>query len=206
LFFAITCVSSAASAAPIQIGLFSFDADTLTGNSFSITNLTGLGLAPEFPLETLLTFNVTKLTAITTGGGLLSLDGSAFAADEFGNVNCILMGDAETGGCNFAAHKLLSATVTGTLSATKELLGLPPGVVGIEDTFTATITPGCDIVLVAGCDAAIIEANAIREVPEPSSALLIELGVGLLACVRLSRHLPRQRRMRSRRRSSLSQR
>jgi hypothetical protein len=180
--------SRVASAAPIQIGLLTFDAVTDSIWTFNITNLTGpdQAIPPEFPIKTLLTFNVTHLTA-TTSTGLLDIDGSAFTVDASGNVNCTLSGDAGSGGCNFAAYALSSATLTGTLTPMADLLGLPPGFVGIESTFTATITPGCDPdtgFLVAGCDAAIIEAALVpapTPAPEPATALLLSIGaVGLL--------------------------
>jgi len=191
----VMSLSSVASATPIQIGLFSFDTGTVTGDSFSISNLTGLGaLPPDFPLDTLIAFDVTNLSATLSGGGTLTVDGSAFTSDAAGNVNCTQPGDAGTGDCNFAAYELLSATITGTLTPTSGLTGLPAGYVGIESAFTATLTPGCGTFLTAGCDAIIIEATLVPDtsgpapVPEPSTAILLALGIGGLATYRLHRN------------------
>jgi hypothetical protein len=184
--------SSVAAAAPIQIGLFSFDTGTPTGDSFSISNFTGPGaLPPDFPLETLLTFSVTSLVAELSGGGTLTVDGSAFTSDAAGNVTCAEAGDAGTGDCNFAAYELLSATIMGTLAPTSGLLGLPPGFVGIASAFSATLTPSgaCGSFLTAGCEAVVIEATLVPDtgvpVPEPSTIILLQLGVGALAARRL---------------------
>lgn len=190
--FVTTGFSSVASAAPV--GLLTFDLNTLTGNSFNITNLTGLNaFFPDFPIETPLTIGVTGLTATTTGG-TLALGGNAFTADAAGNVNCTVAGDAATGGCNFGAYEILTATLIGSLSPTTGLTGLPAGYTGIASTFTATITPGCDTYLTAGCDVAFIDATLVADpaaVPEPSTLVL--LGTGVVASWRARRSLKSRR-------------
>ena len=185
VLFCVTCYAGVASATPVQIGFLSFDTDGAQ-TTFNVTNLTGTSaFPPDFPIETLLTFTIANLTATTTGGPL-AIGGGAFSSDAAGNLNCIAAGDASTGGCNFGAYSITSATVTGTLSPTTGLVGLPPGFAGIGKGFSATITPSCGQFLTAGCDTAIISAT-LRAVPEPSPALLMELGVGLLAGYRLYR-------------------
>ena len=194
----VGCFSGAASAGPIPIGVFSFDTDGAV-STFNITNLTGASaLLPDFPIETQLTISVTSLIASTTSGNL-TLGGNAFTADAAGNVNCTAPGSASTGGCNFAAFVLTGATLTGTLSPTTGLLGLPPGYSAIASAFTATLTPTCDTVLSAGCDATIISATPV---PEPSTMLLFQLGLGALAGSRAYRAGPLLRRLRERRPSS----
>jgi hypothetical protein len=184
--------SGAASAAPIQIGLLSFDSDGAI-STFNITNLTGANaLPPDFPLETLVTINVTSLIASTTSGNL-TLGPGAFSTDASGNVNCTAAGDASTGGCNFAAYTLTGATLAGTFSPVTGLLGLPPGYVGIESAFTATLAPdpNCGTELTAGCDITVISGTLVAQsqpaVPEPAAAMLLPLGLGALAAFRARR-------------------
>jgi hypothetical protein len=107
--------------------------------------------------------------------------------DPQGDLDCTVAGDAATGGCDFSAYNLVSATLSGTLNPVTGLAGLPAGDTGIEDSFTTTITPnvGCGpggstaTTLTAGCDVAVINATTV---PEPSSwTLLGILMVGLLA-------------------------
>jgi hypothetical protein len=191
LVFVFGCYATAASATTIDLGILSFDADVLASGSFTfdITNLTGLNaFPPDFPIGTPLTITVTSLTASTSGGGALTLTGSDFTAvDSAGDVNCTVAGDAGSGACNFAAYLLTSATLTGTLSSTAGLVGLPPGFIGIESTFTATLTPSSGATLIAGFDAVPIEATLvpaapISPVPEPSTWVLLDTGLlGLLA-------------------------
>jgi hypothetical protein len=198
--FVASCLSTAASAATIKIGLLSLDPGTPTGDSFSIVNLTGLNaFPPDFPIETQLAISVTGLTANTTGGPL-TIGGGVFASDAAGNVSCTLAGDAATGGCNFAAYNISSAILTGTLSPVAGLVGLPAGFVGIQSGFTATITPGCGQFLIAGCDVADVEATLVPAVaPEPSSAMLFATGIGLLAAYARNRRSPRPRWLRAHR-------
>jgi len=202
LLIVMSC-SSAASAATIQVGVFSYDTGTPAGDSFSVTNLTGLNaLPPDFPLEPLLTFTITNFSASLLGGGTLAIDPSKFSTDASGNVNCLSPGDAGAGDCNFAAYDLLSATISGTLSPVA-VTGLPAGFIGIESAFIATLTPTCNRLLTAGCDAVVIEATLVPEtpqvpVPEPSTAMLLQLGLGALAVYKL-RKSPISNRLRRRR-------
>jgi hypothetical protein len=160
-----------ASADTVGIGLLTFDPDTPIPAAFDITNLTGVNaIPPTFPITTQLTITVTSLIANLQVGGTLTLPGSDFTVvDASGDVDCTVAGDASTGGCDFAAHPLLSATLTGTLSPLTGLAGLPAGDARILGTFTTTITPGCGTTLTAGCDAAEIDATAV---PEPSAWIL----------------------------------
>ena len=180
LLLVISCCATLAKA-DITVGDLFFDANTPTAlAAFDILNLTGGNASPpDFPITSQLTILVTGLTANLEGGGTLMIPGSDFTvADSQGDLNCTVTGDAGLGGCDFAAYSLLSATLTGTLSPTTGLAGLPPGST-IQSSFTTTITPGCGTTLTAGCDAAFINA---AEVPEPAPwPLLGILLVGLLA-------------------------
>lgn len=182
--FLVVCLFAAtASAAPIVgVGLFSFEANTPTGDTFSIINLTGAGaLPPDYPITTLLTFSIASLTAIESGGKTLSLGPSAFFADASGNLTCTAAGDAGSGGCNFAAYSLTSAVITGTLFPTVGLDGQPAGSSGVLGHFSATLTPTCNIgSLTAGCDLVSLDAELVpvsTPVPEPSTALQLATGV-----------------------------
>jgi hypothetical protein len=196
---AVLSCSSAASAATIQIGLFSYDANTSAGDTFNIFNLTGdLIDDPAFPVETQLAFTVSSFLATLNGGGTLTLGSSAFADDGLGNVNCTATGFPTTGGCNFAAFDVTSVTISGTLSPTFGLLGLPAGFVGIESTFQAILTAAPGVFLTPG-DAVIIEAMLVpstppTSVPEPSTMMLLQLGMGALGGYRYRRQIPFLRR------------
>jgi len=194
---AIGCFSHTASASTIKIGVLSFD--DLSGiQTFDITNLTGANsLSPDYPVATPLTITVTGLTAAKNGGGTLTLTGSAFTTDASGNVNCTAVGDASLGGCNFAAYDLLSATLTGTLSPTSGLTGLPAGFSGILSPFTVSLLPGAGNNLLTAGDFTDIEATLVADtsqVPEPSTLMLLQLGIGALGSYRLRHHAPLLRR------------
>jgi hypothetical protein len=190
LLFALTCVPRAASATTIDIGLLTFDADVLTSGSltFDITDLTGLNaFPPDFPITTPLTITVTNLTANKSGGGTLTIPGSDFTGG--GDVQCSVAGDAASGGCNFAAYTLSSATLMGTLSPTTGLAGLPAGFNGIQNTFTATLLPSSGPTLSAN-DAVDIQATLVTAtpVPEPPTGMLLDIGlIGLFVAYKLNR-------------------
>lgn len=196
-------VSNTASAATIKIGVLSFD-DLGGTQTFDITNLTGANaFAPDYPVLTPLTIVVTGLSAAKNGGGTLNLTGSAFTTDAAGNVNCTAAGDASTGGCNFAAYDLLSATLTGTLSPITGLAGLPAGATGILAAFTATILPSAGNVLTPGdfvdIEATLVTGTGPVPVPEPSTLMLMQFGIGAFGSYRLRHHAPFLRRLAGRR-------
>lgn len=180
LLFVISCCSGTASANTVGVGLLTFDSDTPTAlAAFDILNLTGSNAFPtDFPITTQLTITVTNLVANIDGGGTLTLPGSDFSAvDPQGDVDCTVVGDAGSGGCDFAAYNLLSATLTGTLSPSTGLAGLPAGN-SIVSAFTTTITPACGTDLTTDCDAAEIDATVL---PEPSTWILFSTAlIGLL--------------------------
>jgi hypothetical protein len=172
-------------AAAVPIGLLTFDALTETGATFNVTNLTGGLFAPDFPILTPLTIDVTDLTAVTRDGATLAIGGSNFQiVDEAGDVNCTAPGDAGSGGCNVAAYEIVSATLRGTVSPVTGIAGLPEGFDSLMSTFSATLGPSCGDTLIAGCDLAIIEATpttAPTTVPEPPPASLLGAGLAALA-------------------------
>ena len=197
--------SHTASASTIKVGFLSFD-DLGGVYTFDITSLTGANsFAPDYPVSTPLTFTVTGLTAAKNGGGTLTLPGSAFTTDaSTGNVNCLAAGDAFTGGCDFASYDLLSATLTGTLSPTSGLTGLPAGFSGILSSFSVTLFPSAGNNLLSPGDFVDIEATLVADtsqvpVPEPSTLMLMQLGIGALGSYKLRHHAPLLRRLTGRR-------
>jgi hypothetical protein len=195
-FFVLAGFSSTAFATSVGVGLLTFDSDVITlgSTSFDVTNLTALGI-PGFPITTPVTITVTHLVANVAGGGPITVDGSNFTVvDPQGDLNCLVSGDAASGGCDFSKYVVLNATLTGTFSPTSGLGGLPPGAVGILSTFSTTITPAdvdpnCSgpstsaAALVPGCTGTTIFATTVDRtaVPEPETLTLLEIGmVGLL--------------------------
>jgi PEP-CTERM motif len=188
LFFLLAlsaCLSTVASADQIGVGLLTYDSIDASTSQFDITNLTGANFAPtDFPVSTLLSITVSSLTVNFTSGPALVLPGSSFSVvDSAGDVDC------NGAGCNLFGDSITSAVLTGTLSPTTGLAGLPAGDTGILAAFTTTITPGCDLALVAGCDAAIINATGttggggggVTPAPEPGTLGLVGIGmIGLL--------------------------
>jgi hypothetical protein len=187
---AVGLMSAVAHADNIAVGDLSFDAITSSSSQFDITNLTGANsFAPDFPIATTLTISVTQVVVDLLGGGTITLPGSDFTVvDAGGDVDC-------TGaGCNLFGDAITSATLTGTLSPTSGLSGLPAGDSGILAGFTTVITPdpvNCSGgTLLAGCDTAIIYATGVSTggggggtvgAPEPGTWGLMLIGfVGLL--------------------------
>jgi len=194
-FIVVLASSPAAFATSFGVGLLTYDALTPSAlATFDITNLTGANaLPPDFPITTPLTLAVTNLVAHLVGGSTLTIDGSNFTDDGFGDLNCTVSGDAASGGCDLAAYSILSATLTGTFSPTTglDVDGLPPGSTTIGAAFSTTVTPdaacGNERILTAGCDAAEIFAATPTAVPEPATLTLLEFGVlGLAARYRLT--------------------
>jgi hypothetical protein len=189
---AVGLLSVVAHADNIQVGDLSYDAATLsaTSASFDITNLTGdNALPPDFPITTPLTITVTQVVVDLLGGGSIVLPGSDFTVvDPQGDVDCT------AAACDLSGDSVVGATLTGTLTPTSGLSGLPAGDSGILTGFTTTISPGgCgdgSAVLETGCDTAIIDATGVSTsgggggtvgAPEPGTWGLMLIGfVGLL--------------------------
>jgi hypothetical protein len=188
--FVVGLMSAVAHADNIGVGDLSFDAISSTTSQFDITNLTGAdSFPPSFPITTPLTIAVTQMVVDLSGGGTITLPGSDFTVvDADGDVDC-------TGaGCNLFGDLITSATLTGTLSPTTGLSGLPTGDASILSAFTTVITPdpvNCSGgTLLAGCDTSIIYATGVStsgggggttSAPEPGTWGLLLVGcVGLL--------------------------
>lgn len=173
LLLVLPGVCKLASADSIAVGILSFD-ETTPGSvdQFDITNLTTAGLST---ITTGLTFTVTSLIVDLAGGGTVNLSGSDFTADAFGNLDC------DDSACNLFGDNITGATLTGTLSPTTGLSGLPAGDTGIEAGYSTSITPGCGTTyLSAGCDAAEIDATGTGGVAAPEPGTWTLLGVGLV--------------------------
>ncbi len=179
-------MSAVAHADNIPVGDLSYDAATLsaTSASFDITNLTGANaLPPDFPITTPVAISVAQIVVDLLGGGSVVLPGSDFTVvDPQGDVDCT------AAACDLSGDSVVGATLTGTLSPTSGLSGLPAGDTGILAGFTTTISPGgCgdgSVVLETGCDTAYINATGVGGVvgaPEPGTWGLMLIGfVGLL--------------------------
>jgi PEP-CTERM motif len=189
---AMGLMCAVAHADDIGVGDLSFDAATLSGTSatLDITNLTGdNAFPPDFPITTPVTISVTQVVVDLLGGGTITLPGSDFTVvDPQGDVDCT------AAACDLSGDLVTGATLTGTLSPTSGLSGLPAGDTGILAGFSTTISPGgCgdgSDVLETGCDTAIIYATGTTggggpTVPEPGTWGLMAIGlVGLLVARR----------------------
>lgn len=184
-----------ASADSIAVGILSFDQTSSSVDQFDITNETGaasLSDPTDFPISTPLTFTVSSLVVDLFGGGTVDLTGSDFTVESDGDVDCT------ASACNLFGDDITGAILTGTLSPTTGLSGLPLGDTGIEAGFTTSITPSCGTYLSASCDLTPIYAtgNGAVTAPEPGTWAL--LGVGLVCLLLVGR-----KRMRSARTQSL---
>jgi hypothetical protein len=196
------CFCTRASADQVAVGDLSFDAATLsaTSTTFDITNLTGtagvdIGDPADFPVTTPLIFTVTSVTVNLSSGGPVVLSGS-----DFTSVTGVFPGDEDVDctvlpACDLECDSITSAVLTGTISPTTGIAGLPAGDTGITGAMTdavgdayVTITPGgCGdgaTVLETGCDTAIIYATGtagVTPAPEPGTLAMTGLGmIGLL--------------------------
>jgi len=187
LLFVMAWFCTIASADQIGVGDLTFDQVSPSQIQFDITNLTGAAAFPAFgfPITTTLTISVTNLVVDFTSGPSLTLPGSDFTVvDSDGDLDCT------AAACNLFGDSITSAALTGTLSPTTGLSGLPAGDTGILAGFTTLITPSSGSTLVAGVDTAIIYATGTSgvatPVPEPATWTLTGIGIiGLLVRRRL---------------------
>jgi hypothetical protein len=187
LTLVLGCFSGLASAQVLYVGDLSYDEPTVGSvDQFDITNFVteGIALNSGFGPVSATTFaiDVTSITVDLASGPPIVLPGSDFTVLSDGDVDC------DASACNLYGDEITSATLTGTFSETG-LTGLDPGYTGIDDAFSATITPGCGTTyLDAGCDTALItatETSAVVTTPEPGTWALLILGVlGLLLVAR----------------------
>ena len=184
--------ASTAFATSIGVGQLKFVGNGTPVTTFDIVNRTGTQASlPDFPITTQLTITVTDLVANIQGGSTITIPGSDFTVvDAQGDLSCTVAGDAASGGCDLSSYSVVSATLTGTLSPTTGLGGLPPGTI-ILSGFSTTITPdpACaggpssvtisDATLSPGCDATTIFATTpgTTAVPEPGTVTLLEIGL-----------------------------
>lgn len=177
--------ASTASATSIGVGQLNFVATPFT--TFDITNQTGSG----FPITTQLAITVNSLVANIQDGSTIVIPGASFTVvNAQGDVSCTAPD------CNLSSDSVVSATLTGTLSPTTGIGGLPPGTTILAD-FSTTILPdpSCsggpssvtisDATLTPGCDHTTIFATTAgaTTVPEPGTVTLLE--IGLLGAVAL---------------------
>ena len=179
-----------ASASSISVGILSFDDIGGGIYTFDVTNLEPQVIVNKATMT---------LTVSKSGGGTFVLGGSKFTDDGFGDLSCTAAGDASTGGCDFASYDLLSATLTGTFLFTPPLTGYP-GFSGILTSFSATLLPSSGNTLAPGdfttIDATLVPTQSVP-VPEPSTLMLMQLGIGALGSYKL-RRLPLLRRFTAR--------
>jgi hypothetical protein len=186
LLLGIACCGRIAFAGSYGIASLSYDSISASDNEFDITNLTGTNSFPccGFPITTLLSFTVTSLVVDFSSGPALILPGSDFTVVDSGGDE-----DCTPGACNLFGDNITSATLTGTISPTTSVSGLTAPDTGLLTAFSTTITPGCgSSTLVAGCDAAIINAigtSGVSGVPEPGALSLVGIGVLVIGIMRL---------------------
>jgi hypothetical protein len=192
------CFCTRASADQVIAGDLSYDQISATDNEFDITNLTGpagvaLGDPTDFPITTTLSFTVTSLVVDLSSGGPVNL-----TAADFTSTTDIFTGDEDldctAAACNLFGDNVVSAILTGTLSPTTGIAGLPAGDTGITGAMTdatgaspIVMTTTCDATaayLVAGCDTDLIYAtttSGVTPAPEPGTLAMTGLGmIGLL--------------------------
>jgi PEP-CTERM motif len=180
LVFALAGFSTFASAQVLYVGDVSYDEGGTNPDQLDITNLVGNGLAQNTAggavTATTFDIDVTSVTVTLAGGSSVVIPGSDFTSvDGAGDLDC------NASACDLAGDDITSAVVTGTFTETG-LTGLDAGYSGIDDAFTATVSPSCGTTyLDPGCDTGLITATETASVvstPEPGTFAL--LGVGLI--------------------------
>jgi hypothetical protein len=190
--FVVGGLASTAFATSIGVGQLQFVGNGTPVTTFDIANRTGSRTSPpDFPITTQLAITVSSLVANIQGGSAITIAGSNFTVvDAQGDLDCTVAGNAASGGCDLSPYSVVSATLTGTLSPTTGLGGLPPGTSILAD-FSTTILPDAscsggpssvttsDAALTPGCDTATIFATSPTPtaIPEPGTVTLLEIGL-----------------------------
>lgn len=171
---------------------------TFSLTSFGALNAAGFGLVKTG----VGTMNLSGSPGLTTGGtliaaGTLNLGTSGFAANNSYGGSIIVNGNAiqavvpnVTLGTNTILGTVLSGGNTGTATLDATLIN-PTGVVGLSPNVTSGLLTVIDGGNVSGVTASLVKTGAgtlalssgsgFSPAPEPSSALLVLLGAGILS-------------------------
>jgi PEP-CTERM motif len=168
--FSILCCNSHAHADTFPVGTFSFDLlqTALSGSLYGLDVFNGTQPGGGSPVSTFLNFSNLALSVTLSAGGTSNV--ALTPTDAFGDFST---------GAIFSVGQLLSATLTGTFSPTIGIVA-NGNLVNINSTFSTLLTDTSGGPLVDG-DLATINATTttLQPVPEPSTALLLLLGVAL---------------------------
>jgi hypothetical protein len=176
----IVCTAPA-KADTLPVGTFSFDLlqTDSSGSLYGLDVFNGTQLGGGSPVSTFLNFSGLALSVTLSAGGTSSVTLTPTDA----------LGDFSTGAV-FSTGQVLSATLTGTFSPTTGIVA-NGNIVNINSAFSTLLT---DVTgpLQDG-DLAIINAETtVQAVPEPSTVLLLLLGVPLCVLVYQVRKLRRR--------------
>ena len=155
-----------AKADTLPVGTFSFDLLQAgpSGSLYGLDVFNGTQPGGGSPVSSFLSFSNLVLSVTFSGGGTSSV--VLTATDPFGDFST---------GALFSAGQLLSATLTGTFSPSTGVVA-NGNIVNIIPSFSTLLTDPAGGPLQDG-DLAIINATTVQAVPEPSTLLLLLLGV-----------------------------
>lgn len=166
-----------AKADTLPVGTFSFDLLQIgpSGSLYGLDVFNGTQPGGGSPVSTFLTFSNLALSVTFSAGGTSSL--TLTPTDPFGDFST---------GAIFSAGQLLSATLTGTFSPSSGV-GANGTIVSINPSFSALLTDPTGSPL-QDADLVVINATTTAQaVPEPSTVLLLLVGVLFVLAGQLQR-------------------